>query len=296
MCFYVKALDRIWTWAHLSTGVNLANKEVDADVCDASKKRFTLLRILEQPSFGLLERLGPTALNHIREQGPRCSAKANKRDFTTKPMPGACDGCIYVAEFLVHIDVLAKTRDIRGGVERSGEEWCRVHENLHSHGLRYNEDVTEDYRRIDEAQIPPDWLEGDLARKRRRPADLKKLVLSPDSAELWLEISEQKANDGGSAHTREIATRLAHHPDWRTLGFFALRMTLDRGSKRQSLGGAPLAALRIKSFFIGGKPLPRGSSGFQSGDSTMDGTLWDHCDSKNSKDLRDRISYHYKKF
>jgi hypothetical protein len=210
---------------HLSTGIDLANKEVYADVCDASEKRLTLLRILEQPSFSLLERLGPATLNHIREQGPRCAAKANKRDLTAEPMPGARDGGIDVTEFLVHIDVLAKTHDICGRVEWSREERCRVHENLHAHGLRDNEDVTEDYRCIDEAQIPPDWLERDLARKRRRPADLKKLVLSPDSAELWLDIREQKANNRGSAHAREIATRLAHHPDWRTLGFFALRMT-----------------------------------------------------------------------
>jgi hypothetical protein len=43
--------------------------------------------------------------------------------------------------------------------------------------------------------------------------------------------------------------------------------------REEVLCDAPLAALRIRSFFMGGKFLPRGSSGFQSGDSTMDGTL-----------------------
>jgi hypothetical protein len=46
-------------------------------------------------------------------------------------MPGACDGGKDVAEILVHIDVLTKAYDICGRAERSGEEWCRVHDNLH---------------------------------------------------------------------------------------------------------------------------------------------------------------------
>jgi hypothetical protein len=121
---------------------------------------------------------------NIREQGPRCAAKANKRDLATEPMPGACDGGKDVAEILVHIDVLTKAYDICGRVERSGEEWCRVHDNLHAHSLRDDEDVAEDYGCVDEALITPDWLKRDLACKRRSPADLKKLVLSPDSAEL----------------------------------------------------------------------------------------------------------------
>jgi hypothetical protein len=43
--------------AHLSARVDLADEEVDADVRDASEERLALLRILEQPSLGLLERL-----------------------------------------------------------------------------------------------------------------------------------------------------------------------------------------------------------------------------------------------
>jgi hypothetical protein len=142
---------RPYRGAHLSTGIDLADKVVDADICDTREKRLTLLRILEQPSFGLLERLGSTALDHVREQGPRCAAEANKWDLATEPMPGACDGVKDVAEFLVHVDVLAKTGDICGRVERSGEERCRVHDNLHAHGLRDNEDVAKDYRCVDEA-------------------------------------------------------------------------------------------------------------------------------------------------
>lgn len=171
---------------HLSTSIDLAYNIVDADICDAREKRLALLRILEQPSFGLLERLGSTALDHVREQGPRCAAEANKRDLATEPVPGARDGVKDVTEFLVHVDVLAKTYDICGRVERGGEERRRVHDDLHAHGLRDNEDVAEDYRRVDEALIPPDRLERDLARKRRCPADLKKLMLSPDSAELCI--------------------------------------------------------------------------------------------------------------
>jgi len=80
----------------------------------------------------------------------------------------------------------------------------RVHEDLHAHRLRDDEDITKDDRGVDEAKVAPYRLERDLARKRGRPADLEKLVLSPDGAEL-----------------REVTSCLAHHPDRRTLGFFA---------------------------------------------------------------------------
>jgi hypothetical protein len=129
----------------------LADEVVDANICDTREKHLTLLRILEQPSFGLLECLGSTALDHIPEQGPRRATEANKRDLATEPMPGARDGVKDVAEFLVHVDVLAKTCDVCGRVERSGEERRRVHENLHAHGLRDDEDVAEYYCCVDEA-------------------------------------------------------------------------------------------------------------------------------------------------
>lgn len=101
-------------------------------------------------------------------------------------MPGARDGIKDVTEFPVHVNVLAKAYYIGGRVERGGEERRRVHDDLHAHGLRDNEDVAEDYRRVDEALIPPDRLERDLARKRGCPADLKKLMLSPNGAELCI--------------------------------------------------------------------------------------------------------------
>jgi hypothetical protein len=40
---------------------------------------------------------------------------------------------------------------------------------------------------------------------------------------------------GGSEHARKVASRLAHHPDWRTLGFFAL--TKVRSVERQKTFG-----------------------------------------------------------
>lgn len=169
---------------HLSAGVDLADEEVNADICDASEKRLALLRVLKQPSFGLLQRLGPAALDHIREQGPRRAAKAEKRDLAAEPVPRARYGGKDVVEFLVHVNVLAQADDVCGRVEGSGEGRSGVHEDLHAHGLRDDEDVTEDNRSVDEPEIAPYWLERDLARKRRRPADLKKFVLSADSAEL----------------------------------------------------------------------------------------------------------------
>lgn len=169
---------------HLSPGVNLADEEVDADVCDAGEKSLALLRILEQPGLGLLQRLGPTPFDHVREQGPRCAAKTNERNLATEPMARASNGGKDVVELFVDVDVLAQTRDVLGRIERRGKGWRGVHVDLHAHRLRDDEDVTEDDRGVDEAMVSPYRLERDLTRKLGRPADLKKLVLSPDGAEL----------------------------------------------------------------------------------------------------------------
>ena len=169
---------------HLSPGVYLADEEVDADVRDAGEKSLALLRILEQPSLGLLERPGPTPFDHVREQGPRCAAKTDERNLAAEPMARASNGCKDVVELFVYVDVLAQTRDVLGRIERCGEGRCGVHEDFHAHRLRDDENVTKNDRGVEEAKVSPYGLERDLARKRGRPADLEKLVLSPDGAEL----------------------------------------------------------------------------------------------------------------
>ena len=168
----------------MSPGVDLADEKIDADVRDAGEKGLALLRILEQPSLGLLERLGPTPFDHVREQGPRCAAKADERNLAAEPMARASDGGKDVVELFVYVDVLAQTRDVFGRIERRGEGRRGVHKDLHAHRLRDDEDVTKDDRGVDEAKVSPYGLERDLTRKRGRPADLEKLVLSPDGAEL----------------------------------------------------------------------------------------------------------------
>ena len=162
----------------------MADEEVDANARDTSEERLALLRILEQPSLGLLERLGPAPLDHVREQGPRRTTKADERDLTAERVARARDGGKDVVELLAHVDVLAQARDVGGGVERRGEGRRGIHEDLHAHRLRDDKDVAEYDRGVDEAHIPPYGLERDLARERGRPAYLKKLVLSPDGAEL----------------------------------------------------------------------------------------------------------------
>lgn len=162
----------------------MADEEVDADVRDAGEKGLALLRMLEQPGLGLLQRLGPTPFDHVREQGPRCAAKPDERNLAAEPMARASDGGKDVVELFVHVDVLAQTRDVLGRIERRGKGRCGVHVDLHAHRLRDDEDVTEDDRGVDEAKVSPYGLERDLTRELGRPADLEKLVLSPDGAEL----------------------------------------------------------------------------------------------------------------
>lgn len=69
----------------------------------------------------------------------------------------------------------------------------------------------------------------------------------------------------GGSDPLDASPRLAHAP------FLRLDNDVRSGGERERdfLCDAPLAALRIRSFFMGGKFLPSGSSGFQSGDSTM---------------------------
>jgi hypothetical protein len=94
------------------------------------------------------------------------------------------------------------------------------------------------------------------------------------SGELWRFGTCQGGSDQLGA-----SPRLAHAQ------FLRLIDDVRLVEREEILCDAPLAALRIRSFFMGGNFLPRGSSGFQSGDSTMDddGTLWGHMysDCKN---------------
>ena len=211
---------------HLGAGVDLADQEVDAYVRDAIEERLALVRMLEQPRLGLLEGLGPTSLDHVREEGPRCAAEADERDLAAEPVPRTRNSSKDVIELLLHVDVLAQARDVCGRVERSGEGGGGIHEDLHAHGLRDDEDVAEDDGGVDEARVPPYWLKRDLARKRGCPTYLKKLVLCSDGTELcgfqrvanqWIETDQSM-----SVHARKVASRLTHHPDGGTLCFFTL--------------------------------------------------------------------------
>ena len=161
----------------------MADEKVDAYVCDAIKERLALLRILEQPRFGLLEGLGPTSLNHVREERPRRAAESDEWDLTAEPVPRTRDSSKDILKFLLHVDVLAQARDVCRRIERSGEGGGGIHEDLHAHGLRHDENVAEDDGGVDEARVPPYRLKRDLARKRRRPTYLKKLVLCTDGTE-----------------------------------------------------------------------------------------------------------------
>jgi hypothetical protein len=227
--------------------------------------------MLEEPRLGLLERFGPASFHHVREQRPRCAAEPNERDLACKPVPRSCDSRKDIAELLVHVDVLAQARDIRGRVERSGERRCRVHEDLHPHGLRDHEDVTEDYGGVEQARIPPDRLERDFARERWRAADIKKLVLRADRAELYRDEYEPVRERKECCHMPG-----RYRPAWRITQTGARsvsspeeRYEIGKVKRKGFRRDEPLAARRMRSFFKMGNFLLRGTFGFQSGDSTM---------------------------
>jgi hypothetical protein len=168
---------------YLSAGVDLADEKVDANICNTIEERLALLRILEQPRFSFLEGFGPTSLDHVREEGPRCATEANKWDLAAEPVSRPRNSLKDVAKFLLHVDVLAQAANVRWRVERSRECGGGVHKDLHAHGLRDDENVAKNDGCVDETRVPPYWLQCNLARQRRRLTYLKKLVLCTKGTE-----------------------------------------------------------------------------------------------------------------
>lgn len=91
-------------------------------------------------------------------------------------MPRARDRGEDVAELRVDVDVRAQAGDVRGRVQRLGEERARVHLDGHPHRLGDDEDVAEDDRGVEEACVSPNGLQRHLGGELWCAADLEEAV------------------------------------------------------------------------------------------------------------------------
>jgi hypothetical protein len=170
--------------ADLCACVHLADDVVDADVRDAAQERLRLGGVPEEPRLALLVSLAAAALDHVAHDCPRRAGEADERNLAVDGVPRARERLEHVPELLLDIDVLAEARKVRGRVERRGEARGGVHADLEAHRLRDDKDVAEDDRGVEEALVPPERLERDLACELGRPADLEELVLCAHLPEL----------------------------------------------------------------------------------------------------------------
>lgn len=133
------------------------------------QKRFGSIRIFVDPRLDFFENLTPTALDHITEQRPGRTTKANQRHSPRQLLPRQRNSLVdifqlgrYVYIFLHDGFVLRVLWALQGrGKMRS---LFVEHHNLHAHCLRDNEDIREDDGGIYESGEAFNGLEGEGGR------------------------------------------------------------------------------------------------------------------------------------
>lgn len=99
------------------------------------------------------------------------------------------------------------------------------HDNLHAHGLGYDEDVGEDDGGIDEPRVAINGLEGEIGSDFGAATAFKKVVVS-----LFLVVFGEIAPGCGLSAMNSFqapwSSTLSHHPYWWALDFFACRMSI----------------------------------------------------------------------
>ena len=129
----------------------MPDQEVDAHVRDTLEEGLRLLWVLEQPRLRFLKRLAPSSFNHVREQRPWRAAEADEGDLAVESVPRLRDRLEDVSQLLLDIDLTMQLRDILGCIEWVWKAGTRVHQHLHAHRLRDDQDVAEYNGGVDEA-------------------------------------------------------------------------------------------------------------------------------------------------
>ena len=142
-----------------------------------------MVRVLEEPRFRFLEGLARSSLDHVRHERPGRTAETNERNAASEAFAGQGDGVVHILKPFFHtigLQILHVFRDI----ERFREDGAGVHEYLHAHGLRDDEDVREDNGSIDQVWITIDGLQCDLCCELWILAYLEELVFLAELSEL----------------------------------------------------------------------------------------------------------------
>lgn len=121
--------------AYLGPSLDLSNQKVRADDGRSVEKLMCCLRVLVEPRLALLPRLGSSSLDHVRHEGPGCTAETNERHLSLEPVPRLGEGVKDVAELLVDVDVGLEASHVgrlsdRGRERRSGVHLDRQTERL----------------------------------------------------------------------------------------------------------------------------------------------------------------------
>jgi hypothetical protein len=151
-------------------------------------------RVLDQQPLGLGERLRALPLHHVAHQGPRRAGEADERHASIQRSPRQPQRIEDVAEVALGQDV-AQAAEIVCRSQRLMKPGAHalVDRERHAHGLRDNQDVAEDDRRVDAE--PVHRLQRHLDGQLRRP--------------------DHGQEVGPLAHSPvlgQVAPRLAHHP------------------------------------------------------------------------------------
>lgn len=129
---------------YLSSSNDLTDQQVNTNVGYPGQQVMAVFWPLVQPRLGILIRLASSTFDHVRHQRPRCSTKSNQWDFSLQRPPRQVDRLKDVAEFLVDIDLGRQTFQVLRCPDRVQKDRSWVHLDGHSHGLRYDENVTKD--------------------------------------------------------------------------------------------------------------------------------------------------------
>ena len=201
---------------YLSTSNDLQGKVFNTELGDLLKQLLALLGVLEDPGLDLLEHLCATSFNHVAEQSPGSATEAVQRDAAVELLSGHSDGLVNVVQSLLDIDV--SFHDflvllVARGHERIGEMGAFLvdHNDLHSHGLRNDEDVGEDDGAINETGVTINGLQSQSRGNLGRATALEEVV-----GALGLVVLGQ------------VAASLAHDPHGRTLDLLTTRSAQEQ--------------------------------------------------------------------
>ena len=140
--------------------------------------------MFKEPRLRLLARLAPAAFDHVHHKRPRRPAKTDEGNLPRKTLPRKRERLEYVPQLFPYVHLARQLLEVLGCVQRVGEVRAWVHDHIHTHGLRHDEDVGEDDGCIEQAGVPPDGLHGDLGCEMRRTAYLEKFVAFTGFSEL----------------------------------------------------------------------------------------------------------------